>query len=458
MANEKMDFSKVLAVLSQPRQVPPPLENVERRRLEIPYITKDGTVDTRIARLILPSRASAPCPLIFVPHYEMGEDAAELRAYLNEGWAVACPAEVPQSANGGLTDDDLVFNNAALFTVRRLQEIDGNRVALVGGSAGGYMTLMLNALQLGICGAVANSPITNVYFNFYQYFPYANSLNLAALAKLKTGTEQTPSDAKPDPLALMKALSSLPIPFLAAVGGSFQPIMANFPDPEDSSRWEAFSPVALAEWFSNPIMINHSTSDVLVPIDQITRKFTYEKPGDSLPESFSLRMPENYPGKLRYSMEERLPAEETDVVRLVIDDPNEDGTLPFDTAKRFQINIYDNGPAEGYGSHSSSVGTGRWDDVPYLRSLFALRAVETNILTPEKLRALLDRYAGKSVQLPAHEGVDDSVYGSLEVYRQEVREELNRWTADNGTAALNALVQGFSDEYKLILNSLLRRS
>lgn len=281
MANEKMDFSKVLAILSQPREAPPPLENVERRRLEIPYITKAGTVDTRAAKLVLPSRASAPCPLIFVPHYEMGEDAAELRAYLNEGWAVACPVEAPQNANGGLTDDDLVFNNAALFTVRRLPEIDANRVALVGGSAGGYMTLMLNALQLGICGAVANGPITNVYFNFYKYFPYANSLNLAALAKLKPQAEQAPADAKLDPLALMKALSGLPIPLIAALIGSFQPIMANFPDPEDVSRWEAFSPVALAEWFSNPIMINHNTSDVLVPIDQITKQFTYEKPGDS---------------------------------------------------------------------------------------------------------------------------------------------------------------------------------
>ena len=78
-----MDMAKILAMLAQPKEAPPPLEKVERKRLEIPYITKESQVEVRPFRLIIPAGASKPMPLIFVPHYEMGEDTAELRIYLD---------------------------------------------------------------------------------------------------------------------------------------------------------------------------------------------------------------------------------------------------------------------------------------------------------------------------------------------------------------------------------------
>ncbi len=438
MKQEKMDFAKVLAMLAQPKEPPAPLENVEKRRLEVHYISKEKKVEMRLMQMFLPMGVKQPMPLIYVPHYEMGEDAYELRKYLKKGWAVASPAEFNDNYNAQLTDDDLVFNNAALYTLRHLPEIDKTRIALVGGSAGGYMTLMLHALQLGICGSVANGPITNVYFNFHQYFQKANRLNLMALAKLaaENGQVEQPSNEKKEPLEVMQRLAALPIPFLAGLAGIFTPLLNNFPDVEDIGRWEALSPVALTEWFSSPLMVNHNTSDVLVPIDQITKQFTYAKPGESLPEDFDSRLPETNPGKLKYSLEERLPEDETSVERILVTDPNADGVLPFAEDKRFQINIWDNGPVEGYGSHSSQIGTAKWDDIPYLESIFARTAVKANVLTPEKLRAFLGRFNGQSVQLPAHEGIDDSVYGSLEVYRKEVCEELAEWTRYNSIHAL----------------------
>lgn len=451
MEKKNMDFGKVLAILSQPREKPAPLQGVTQEKIEVRYIKNDGERDVRKLRLYIPDDAERPMPLIFVPHYEMADDATELRAYLAEGWAVASPTEAPQNANGGLTGDNLVFNCAALYTVRHLDWVDPERVILVGGSAGGYMTLMLDALQLGLCGSIANGPIANLYFNFYQYWPYANSLNLAKLLELKAKAEAKP-DQKPDPLAIMQALKDLPIPFIAALNGGFEPNMANFPEKEDVARWEAFSPVALAECFSNPIMVNHNTSDVLVPIDQITKRFTYEKPGTSLPESFNSRLPEDYPGRLHCSLEERLPSERTEVTRLVIEDPDADGVLPFDASKDFTINIYDNGPVEGYGSHSSTVGTGRWDDIPYLRSLVARGAAKTGFLTREKLELLLDRYNGKSVQLPAHEG---EAYGSCSAYRSEVKEQLQRWASVHGKDFMERLAEGLNDEQKAALREIL---
>ena len=46
MSENKMDFAKVLAVLAQTKSAPPPLEGVQRRVIDVPYIRNNGTVDT----------------------------------------------------------------------------------------------------------------------------------------------------------------------------------------------------------------------------------------------------------------------------------------------------------------------------------------------------------------------------------------------------------------------------
>lgn len=222
------DFSKTFTM--QTGENLPPLENVSQSTVDIKYITKDGIVETRPIRLYLPEQARQPMPLVYVPHYEMAEDSAELRRYLAKGWAVASPTAFDNAYNGELTDDDLVFNNAALYALRHMGEFDWQRIAIVGGSAGGYTALMFSALQMGNCAAVATAPISNVYFNFYQYFPMAER------------------DDAPF--------------FLKLVTGMFLPIQENFPDKNDTARWEALSAVGLADCFSSPLVVTHVTSDI----------------------------------------------------------------------------------------------------------------------------------------------------------------------------------------------------
>ena len=43
--------------------------------------------------------------------------------------------------------------------------------------------------------------------------------------------------------------------------------------------------------------------------------------------------------------------------------------------------------------------------------------------------------------LPAHIGVNDTVYGSLAVYRQEILEELSLWEKNHGEGALNSVME-----------------
>lgn len=386
----------------------PPLENIEQYTVEVQFINKEGNVESRPIQLYVPENDSRPMPLIYVPHYEMASNSLELRRYLEKGWAVASPSGVNSKHNGLLTDDDLVFNNAALYTLRHMDEFDTQRIAIVGGSAGGYSALMLSALQMGNCTTIATSPIANVYFNFYQYFQMANR--------------------KDAPF------------FLRLVKDSFLPILENFPDPNDTARWEAFSAVGLAYCFGSPIMITHATSDILVPVDQITREFTYAHEGSSMPEGYSTRLDKNNPGVLGHSLVDELPVELTNVEHIVMDNPDENFDLPYNPDKLINVIIYDDGPTESYGSHSASTGAGIRDDKPYLEAMFERGLAQNEVLTNSKLLLLLERYMGESAQLPAHEGVDDTVYGSLVVYRQEIVEELACWVSDHSLEELDAAV------------------
>jgi hypothetical protein len=72
-------------------------------------------------KVVYPKGVAKPYPLVYVPHYEIAEDSAELRAYLKEGWATASTAAFTNDYNKVLTDDDLVFNNAAMYTLRNLK-------------------------------------------------------------------------------------------------------------------------------------------------------------------------------------------------------------------------------------------------------------------------------------------------------------------------------------------------
>ena len=409
------DYAKVFAMQTEANKDLPPLENIEQREIDVQYIRKDGTIETRHVRLYIPEESEQPMPLIYVPHYEMAENAAELRRYLEQGWAVASPTDVLPSHNGLLTDDDLVFNNAALYTLRHMDEFDNQRIAIVGGSAGGYTTLMLSALQMGNCASIATAPIANVYFNFYQYF------------------EMAQRDDAPF--------------FLKLVRDSFAPILKNFPDTGDTERWEAFSAVGLADCFNSPLVITHVTSDILVPVDQITREFTYANEGESMPKGFSTRLSEDNPDVLGHSLADELPEVLTHVEHIIIEDLDADSDLPYHEEKLFNLNIYDDGPTQSYGSHRATSSTGVVNDVPYLKAMFERGLAQNEILTNGKLILLLERYMGESIQLPAHEGGDDSVYGSLAIYRKEIVEELTCWAKNHSAEELDAAMNNAIAEH-----------
>jgi len=273
------------------------------------------------------------------------------------------------------------------------------------------------------------------------YFPGAHSHNLEALAKLT-------DEERADPMRRMEAM---PVPILGSIYDFFAPIRAHFPDDGDFSRWAAFSPVCLAKCYSNPVLFTHFTSDVLVPIDQLTKSFTPPEPGDTLPEGFKLKLSDfPLPEEMQYSMAEALPTGE--VSERLYPPPEEkvDNMIGYDISKRFNIAVYDEGQVEALASHVKNFTYGRSNPTGYIEAQFAATSRLTNLLTSEKLALLAERYSGKSLQLPSlkgsHEVMDElieyvkgrditelaDVFRGAEKARPDLRDALSEMRAELG--------------------------
>ncbi|WP_343556232.1 hypothetical protein [Sphingobacterium sp.] len=390
-----------------------PLQRDEYKKevIAVRYINKNKQIDSRQIILYRPLNKKGNIPLIYVPHYSVEEESEDFKTYIRNGWAVSSPYLFESKQNAALVTDGLVFNNAALYTLRNYPGVDKQRIAIVGGSAGGYTTLMLSQLQMGTSASIANSPISNVYFNLHIHFMRCDSINHHA------------------------GIFNFPIPIQGMISKLFRPINDNFKNEKDP-MWEATSPVSMARQFSNPTVINHNTGDILVPIDQITKKYAYKNNDGTLPKGFNGRMEKNYPGLLSCSLEDLADPNEIFIKKYTFKNNNIVGEMPF-SRKILTINVIDDGPISGKSSHAAPSTTGSFNTIPFLKTMFAQTLKETEQLVPEKLLLLLDRYQGKSKQLPAHSGVDDTVYGSFAIYQKEIIDELSNYIYNHSLDELN---------------------
>ena len=395
--------------------------DILKEKYSISYITNEGTIDERQIIVIKPAGVVGNLPLIYIPHYEIDENTVDFHQYMNHGWAVASPV-FSNEYNSEVTGNDLVFNNAALYHIRHMNGIDKERIAIVGGSAGGYMSLMLNMLQMGTCASIANSPIANVYYNLYVYFHACDELNKAS------------------------SFNSITMPIQMLISKSFRPNLDNFPDVCDADRWAALSPVGLAKCISNPIVVNHYTGDILVPVDQITKKYTYSERNKAFPIDFPIEMGSDYPGILSHSLEEEADPDEICVQYYKLENQNVDMEMTA-SDKLLTINIFDDGPMNPKGTHTAPKTTGNLDTMKFLEEMFEKTLKGTEKAESAKLILMLERYAGESVQLPPHEDIDDTLYGSLAVYRKEVIEEFKSFVENNSFEVLDDQME------KAIINS-----
>lgn len=422
----KRDFRKVMAVLSEVNtsKITLPFP-VEKRDIEISFITNNGFIARRAVRIFLPDAFPRPMPVVFIAHYEMKEDDALLNLYLLKGWAVATTTDFKPEYNGSLVDDDMIFNSAALVTVREQPDIDRSRIIVSGGSAGGYMTQMLSILHLGICCSVSFSGITNIPY-VMKYFEEANQHNIKEMQKF------TPEELQD----LYRLLEVLPVPILGAIYGQFAPILEKMKLKSDGAYWKSLSPSCMAKSFSSPILFTHNTSDVLVPIDQLTSRYCYSELGESLPEDFKF-------GMSNFSEDEELcrsladvlpPGDLFEILAPLPDVPGETIECPYDITKKFNIVAFDEGVVEADGGHSKKEGLGSINITGYMEAQLKRGAGTTNWLTIEKLELMIERYQGTSQLLPGHEGIDDKLHGSKAMNQKVIVDELAEYSREQGSA------------------------
>ncbi len=385
-------------------------------RIPIRFMAKDGTVHEKTLGLAIPEGATLPCPVIFVAHYGIDEKTVGKHEGLSRGFAVAGNLENVPADNALLFDDDLYFNSACIDTLRARPKIDPRKIAVIGGSAGGYQALMLTALHLGIAASVDFSGFVNPYFNMVSYVGAITAANLEALQMML-------EHAKKD---LQKLMEYLPTPLHMAVFPTF----ASEPQSEGRKACIRFSwsPAGLTACYSNPVILVHNTADSLVPVDQITREFTYAENGESMPDSLSLRLsdyefPELESGK---ALTELLTAKEYSMVRIPAPEKGTEVQAPFDPEKKLQIVIVDDGRPEAFNGHEA-VTAGKVSAMDFLGNALCEEQGNRQTLTDEKLLLLLQKAAGLCPIFPLFPSEEKGVYGTPEQVRASVLSELRAY-------------------------------
>ena len=320
---------------------------------EIPYAKQDGSVSCRRLKVYRPFIQNAPTPLIYNAHYEIVETDERLYDYLERGWTVVSPCEVLAEEAASLAGDDLLFNMAALRYAAALDGVDATRVGVTGSSAGGYTALMLGAFCPGIKAIVADSPITNLYFSLGVYLKSTAAANSAAMSE---ELKQLISDPELiyDPAVnafVISQLALLPMPVAAEVAFSYLPAADSLAG-SDMALYEFLSPIGHAEEISCPLVINHHTSDALVPLDQVIRTGLYPGEDALMPDGVSVRLDTKAEGRLGKSFYELLDPAEVRVNHIPLTEAY-DG-MPYDGAFRININVYDDGPVDPHAGHNSS--------------------------------------------------------------------------------------------------------
>jgi Prolyl oligopeptidase family len=330
------------------------------------------------ATIYLPAAVQDPktrLPLYFNAGYELDDNGAA--AHVRRGYAVVSPRALETNPLIRTANPDI----ALLHMARALPFVDDAHVVIGGGSAGGYMTLMLAAETFPLAAAAPDVPPVNWGYNAAYFFKQKSRI---ALAKGDTVSK---------------------VPVLFAVGNMLADATKVYGDNYGDATWFAHSPIAHVSTITCPVSVNWSTADVLVPIDQVGAKWVKSFDAKKFPAGFTMdpeKLTDTKQGRTR--LIDVLTEKDYELFELPVTKdamknggpPNsgtpKSGELPISTTKQWSIAIIDEGPPEPQVGHMKYV-------IPWTREKFLEQAKtnkpSANQLTETKLERLMDRYAGK---------------------------------------------------------------
>jgi Prolyl oligopeptidase family len=348
---------------------------------EFVYRAVDGATQKALARIFLPSQVRdgphARVPLMCNAGYDI-EPAAAL-ALIARGWAVSTPYAHPENPLGRGPNLDVALLHAA----RALPFVDNTRVMVQGGSAGGYMALMLAAETFPLVCALPMVPPVNWGYNA-AYFFYNREV----------ATAVPPGSAE----AAMRVLT-----IVIPLGDAARQYLG--PDT-DADSWLMSSPVSQLDCFTAPVQVVWSTGDILVPIDQVGAQFVRGLKPSAFPSSFTasidalMSRPET-----RATLLDGLPEDAYEAFLVPVppgapileyerepSGPPVSVELPFSRERVWSIVVIDEGPLEPDAGHFRYAITPVQE--PFLRWALA-RGITADQCTVPKLTRLMMRLIGR---------------------------------------------------------------
>ena len=299
---------------------------VAKALVEYTFLDTEGREKIGKAKLYLPAAVQdgkTRFPLFHAAGYELDDHSA--LSHVRRGFVVVSPRELKDNPLVQTINPDA----ALLHFARALPCVDDVRVVIGGGSAGGYMTLMLAAETFPLAGAAADVPPVNWGYNA-AYF----------LQRKNWNKEGTPSATVPE------------LPVFAAVAPIADQAATVYGNDIDDPIWFRNGPLSQLDTITCPVLVYWTTADMLVPIDQVGKEWVRPFDPAAFPPGFTMdpeKLCATPEGRLRAC--ELLPAadyelftlSEEQVQSLVPeqDVPQVPAELPFSHSKRWSVVILD---------------------------------------------------------------------------------------------------------------------
>jgi hypothetical protein len=361
----------------------------------IPYRWRDGRGTWCDAEGLLYVPAASPegtrHPLVFHAGYEIPE--ASVPGFMAAGVAVLTtktPEEGTAWPGGNPVSRGPEMDLALLRVARTHPAVDDGRVAITGGSAGGYMTLMVTAGTFPLNGSFPLVPPVDLRYTLGCWFHDADTIT----APRPDGNAAMQHPGRTD----MQEMGRRVIELHGPMGGE---------------RMLAYSPIAHLDRITCPVVTSLTTADALVPFPQmggpLAAKAIADAPSmypiDPAVVSQDLGVTVASPTLLEAlgdeAQVETFEVPEGAELLLDINEPPPYKTLQApERTKRWLVLILDEGgPGEDVGHFRHAVSM---DTVELLVGCLTA-PVTLEQLTPAKLLQLCDRVAGRGWIHPGHD-------------------------------------------------------
>ncbi len=388
IVDSEQGFEGAVTVASQTKS-----DDLNCVTVNVPYLDLKGHPKMGQARLYVKDKyitAGKKLPVTSYAHYEA--DMGSIQATCDLGWIVVTPhfgAEKGEYPLEHFTGDSFNLARAINEWVRRLPIYDRVHLHIVGGSAGGYETLVVSAEMFPVSSAFAGQPVFNLPYNL-NYFEQNRKYS---------------SMMSPDGKSSM-------LPVLNVVTPLKDQAAEIFGDDLTDTKWYYLSPVSMLDRITCPIVVTGATGDMLCPAQQLTGKYVGQLDGQGFPDGFTMDFHKlTQVKKAQKRLDEIIPASKLNMI--VLDKPDDTVEMmyqhslgqaaapesvskmkridiPWNKSKQWTLLLHNEGAPSTYAGHFRYF----WNESPLwsYSELYKTDVPAPSILNAAKLQRLIERY------------------------------------------------------------------